>query len=473
MSNIDISSFIQQQDNFLLSKLKSTFDNLDTVSLSLDFDEITKTIKDEILKKFEGSRHEEKVRAIFTSNIEVLKGYFTDCMSLVENNKTDVIKQVYTILNNHKDELLLSVDDLIKSKINENEKFKELKDNQGSPNTNVINLATMIYDDEFVKVINSLSTTMKDFFKNTKNIFNEHKLICDNLLEEIEYSKSNIQQVIHSINRTSTNISTGSNHFITSALSSVKENIHDVYKRLDKVNDITLLLNRNNLSTKNLCLKFYDDSKGLFKEMKNLRNEKMEQIEHNADKFLVNNSSLLNNSLVNNSLYKDKDSTVNLLKGLETQTNASRFTKINNFVSGNNQNKPKPSLSPDNNRYNPIINELNKQITELKGSNDRLNCELREVKSKLQRSQEEMHSLTQKNPSRNNFNNNLLKANSLKTGQNKLSSSVDKLSSSIESLKEKFNKNKNTNFNNTFTKFSASASNFQQLKESTTNKENR
>ena len=395
---------INKDTNQSLNSIKNTLDDLDTITMSQDFDEIIKAINDEILKKFEGSRHEEKIKSIFSSNFEVLKGYFTDCMAMMENKKSDVLQEIYNSLENKKELIMNKVSDILEQKENES---------KCNNSANILNIATLIYDEEFVKVINSLSSTMKDFFKHTKNYFSDFKLSNDRIIEEIENTKNQIKQL--------SNIS-------KIPLSNTKL----VMSQVDKLSDYNLHLSKQSLSLKNTCLKFYDDSKIIFKEMKNLRNEKMEQVESNviSDKF-TSGGNFINNIKNINPI----ESTLSMLNN-QSKSNI----KVNNYLSGAKINN---SISPDNRKS--AQENMSKEIFELKSNNEKLVNQIKEIRGKLIKSQAEVLSLKDKTSEVSHKNNILSRSTTIKTRNNKFSNSVDKLTTSLESLKQKIQINQSRN----------------------------
>lgn len=245
----------KKSDQNLISKVTEYLNEIDSNSMLEDFKEITKTIQEEIQKKFEGSRHEDKVKEILSLNFEVLKGYFCDCMGLYDKNKFEIVENINILIEKQNNELYDSFSSLMSYLHNENIKNQK-KD---------LNLTNLIYDDDIVKVINSLSSGMKDYFKISKNFFFDIKSNSDYISQQVIYIKEHIKKY---------------------EKYEKERGFLGMSSFLDKIYDYSISSGRNILLFKNESLKFYDHSKACFKEMKNLRNEKMEKIEENIDDFI-------------------------------------------------------------------------------------------------------------------------------------------------------------------------------------------
>ncbi len=76
-----------------------------------------------------------------------------------------------------------------------------------------VNLISHIYDDEFVSLINSLSSAIKDFFKNSRSCFSSLKGSSDSIVENILFSKSNITDILMQINTTVNSSSTSNSKY--------------------------------------------------------------------------------------------------------------------------------------------------------------------------------------------------------------------------------------------------------------------
>ena len=137
-----------------------------------------------------------------------------------------------------------------------------------------IDLANVVYDEEFVSLINSLSTTIKNYYTLTFNIIKDlynNSISIDNnsifakcLINEMNYNtkgkRKQLEEKIESISNTK------------------------------KIFEKNILLIHSNLT------KFYNDSKQIFQNLKNIRNSKInyaiDSNKNNSEKYRTNNSMI-------------------------------------------------------------------------------------------------------------------------------------------------------------------------------------
>ena len=68
--------------------------------------------------------------------------------------------------------------------------------NLNNSKNHIINFVNIIYDDEFVSLINNLSSSLKDFLKFLKNILNNIHEVISTLSNQTLYSKCLINECI-------------------------------------------------------------------------------------------------------------------------------------------------------------------------------------------------------------------------------------------------------------------------------------
>ena len=135
----------------------------------------------------------------------------------------------------------------------------------------LINLVNIVYDDEFVHIINKLSSSIKSYYKMTKNIISDINENLSNLINDSLYIKCIFNEI--SINNAIPNIET------------IPMKIESILQKKGNID--------NNLNYLDVNLNsFFDDAKRLFKTMKNTRNKKINEVMQNPEK----NESSLNKS---------------------------------------------------------------------------------------------------------------------------------------------------------------------------------
>ena len=153
--------------------------------------------------------------------------------------------------------------------------------NQFKSNNTVINLVNIIYDNEFVSLINELSSSLKDCYKLLNKLLNNVKEISSTLNNQTLYCKCLLKDFIM-LNKKIKN-----------------EKLIQIMDRLDIIDNNRNLM-ENNISFMNVNItSFLVHAKTLFKKMKVARNDKLNNIQNLNKINSVNSSKQTNNNLYN------------------------------------------------------------------------------------------------------------------------------------------------------------------------------
>jgi len=319
---------------------------LDNKVMFEQFDRITSSIKNEILKKFENTRHLDKIKEIFDKNFDILNEFFLNCL---EHNEQSKLLSKNKEKNNILEFLSFSLDEL------KTQTMQFINKKDSSDNKKDINMINFIYDDEFVGLINQLSTAIKDFFKHSRSFFSTMKNSSDSIIDQILYSKSNISDSLLQINNltsnTNTNISKYSqkNNLISNKEKYCKEKLNSVQEKLENINDLRTNIARNIKTMENNCIKFYEEAKVIFKQMKTTRNNKLEDLANNAnliiggdsDTYLLNTKENFANN--NNNELRRNNFLINS-KNMQ-RLNSKDATDNSNDFNTSQPNKPKNPIN--------------------------------------------------------------------------------------------------------------------------------
>ena len=132
--------------------------------------------------------------------------------------------------------------------------------NHYNSNNKVINLVNYIYDDEFVSLINNLSSSLKDYFKLLSKLMNNIREITSTLGNQTLYSKCLLNECLSLYKNNNT------------------DKIVQLSDRIDIIDNNKKLLN-NNISLIGVNMQsFLDKAKMIFKKMKIMRNNKLNNI---------------------------------------------------------------------------------------------------------------------------------------------------------------------------------------------------
>ena len=267
----------------------------------------------------------------------------------------------------------------------------------------------LIYDDEFVLLINRLNESIKEYYKVTKNNITD----ASSVLSFYEDQGKSIQELLEQIMNQNASVE-----------------INDMIEQFSKINDIMTQLQINAFSNeKNLNL-FFEDAKILFRKMKMKRKQKIiELINNNIDANIsINKKNILNDSF-SNSFNKVESNFLKKNKILQEQMS---YKKIN--VDNKNTRPNTRFLLSISNIYLKINRLINK-FTEFDNLINKMNNEAFNKYNNLQNSiKKELDSLM--NIIKNNVNNNKTN-NIIYDDQNRRSRSIPNgISKEFENLKQ-------------------------------------
>ena len=267
----------------------------------------------------------------------------------------------------------------------------------------------LIYDDEFVSLINRLNESIKEYYKVTKNNITD----ASSVLSFYEDQGKSIQELLEQIMNQSGSVE-----------------INDMVEQFSKINDIMTQLQINAFSNeKNLNL-FFEDAKILFRKMKMKRKQKIiELINNNIDANIsINKKNILNDSF-SNSFNKVESNFLKKNKILQEQMS---YKKIN---VDNKNTKPNTRFLLSISNIYLKINRLINKFTEFDNLINKMNNEAFNKYNNLQNSiKKELDSLM--NIIKNNVNNNITN-NIIYDDQNRRSRSIPNgISKEFENLKQ-------------------------------------
>ena len=193
----------------------------------------------------------------------------------------------------------------------ENHLIQDFKKKIGAQNTNQNNTISTdnsnininanplkyIYDEEFISSINGLSTSIKNYFQNNKLYLGNIKLISENINEQTLFSKSVINDIIVYFNQMAKARYNNMNINLNLNEKYIKEKMKIINERIEKIDEFKTNMLQNIKNCEIAFLSFYEEAKNLFKKMKIIRTEKIENL---TKKILVNKNSNFHNNNLNN-----------------------------------------------------------------------------------------------------------------------------------------------------------------------------
>jgi chromosome segregation protein len=129
-------------------------------------------------------------------------------------------------------------------------------------------LTQHVYDDEFVQLINSLSTAVREYFKISRGCFSSIKPSSDSMLDNILNCKSQVNELLLALNGTK---------YSQRATTPTKDKINLINEKFESLNEFRSNILKNLKVLHQASNKFYDNAKVLFKKMKITRSSKLEE----------------------------------------------------------------------------------------------------------------------------------------------------------------------------------------------------
>ena len=173
-----------------------------------------------------------------------------------------------------------------------------ITNNNSNKNINY-NSLKYIYDEEFIFCINNLSNSIKNFSQKNKIYLGNIKLIAENVNEQFLFSKSVIYDIILYFNQITKSVY-NKNISLNINEKYIKGKMQTANEIFEKINELKKNMIENIKSSENFFLSFYEEAKKLFKTMKIIRTEKIENLNQNLlnNKNVNNNKNEINNSLL-------------------------------------------------------------------------------------------------------------------------------------------------------------------------------
>lgn len=238
--------------------------------------------------------------------------------------------------------------------LNEIKKIQDSLNNNESNKIQSLYAMNYIYDDEFVSIINSLSSSIKDFFKSTRTSIGTIKKSSELILDEILGSKSSISDVFMQVDSLLLGKYTQNkaNNTALSKEKHIKDKLNQIVEKLEGLNEIRTQMSKNTKQLELNCSKFYDEAKVIFKNMKNTRNQRLDEL--NNMNFFASGAltNLKNFHNQNNNINNQNTNNQNFGNNLNANNNNNPLGNINLNALNNNINNNNILNRKDQNLYN-------------------------------------------------------------------------------------------------------------------------
>ena len=268
--------------------------------------------------------------------------------------------------------------------------------NQSNQNLNS-NPLKYIYDEEFISSINGLSNSIKNYFQKNKIYLGNIKLISENISDQILFSKNALTDILLYFNQIAQTRYNPENISLNSNDKYLKDKIKLINERIEKINEFKINMLMNIKKCEISFLSFYEEAKELFKKMKVIRTEKIE----NYNKKIIINKNLDNN---NNSLKTNINFNIYKPQRAASHSPSHKSNIINNKPKLINHLKydNKNGIIINSKTSNNLKNQNNILINNVEESNEKnLKRKYLELTQENKKLKEEISLLKKNNNSRN------------------------------------------------------------------------
>ena len=270
--------------------------------------QLKNSIQEEITRKFEGSKYVLKITEIFEKNFDLLSDYFIRCQT-----HTNTSTHLFILVKSTAFNKLVNGINIIK------ENYEKASFNNKTT-TNYLDTKNLkfINDEEFIFMINALSSNIKDYFKNSKRGLSHIKSSSDTSIDQLLNCKSNISDLFLQLNNSCINpinprYSQKPNNIANVKEKSLKEKLSSILDKMDNFNELSGSINNDVKFLELNSNKFYDEAKLIFKKLKQIHNDYSKAIDLENlkldDEVMITNSNYNSNNNMSNQIRSRYNST--------------------------------------------------------------------------------------------------------------------------------------------------------------------
>ena len=221
-------------------------------------------------------------------------------------------------------------------------------------NNKIKNVMNYIYEDQFINLVNSVSSSIKEYFKNNKLYMNNLKLCIDGINEQTLFSKSAVNDILVYLNQITKSKSNVTNKNMNEKY--IKEKLYSINDRINKINQYKNNLIENIKNSEMTFINFYEEQQNLFNKMRIIQNK-------NLNNF---HSEILFNNYIKNQSRKNYNTVSHSPKNKNLNINNTLNSRNKIFSSSLDNNTNNCQKEDDYSKLKLQYNELFKEYENLK-----------------------------------------------------------------------------------------------------------
>ena len=429
----------------IIENVDNEMNQLDSQELLQSLMQILQNFQNELINQLETEPEENQIKIILQNNFDTIIKFVVQCIQSFDNIRGNSIENLKNSLNQLFEIVSTEIEELSKN-YNNNNKSNDNKINNDCQNE-ISKMKNLILSkqNKFVSLINSLSSVIRNYIKDYKQLIKELSSNTQNYFSELTKCKTDIIEIKSIFN--CSNINGTLSNILKSKTDQINIELDNLFKiNKDMINEIKAIDCEN--------IKLYDSAKSIFQKLKDFHKIQIEELTNLEKQNDFSNQNY--KKIKSKSLPKTRNNTVmpmqrriNINNENEDDFNSNTYNSILNqsdkFKKGRGSSENRRTTYSNQETSNiHILNEINKNMKNEIDKYNNINIENnKSLKKKLPRSKSDrnLKIKTEGIQEIKNLSNDIL---ILFKKMNNLQNSIMKKESNIQELKvdfEKFKKN--------------------------------
>ena len=414
---------------------------LDSQELLQSLMQILQNFQNELINQLETEPEENQIKIILQNNFDSIIKFVVQCIQSFDNIRGNSIENLKNSLNQLFEIISTEIEELSK---NYNNKSFDNKINNNDSQNEILKMKNLVLSkqNKFVSLINSLSTVIRNYIKDYKQLIKELSSNTQNYFSELTKCKTDVIEIKSIFN--CSNINGTLSNILKSKTDQINIELDNLFKiNKDMINEIKAIDCEN--------IKLYDSAKSIFQKLKDFHKIQIEELTNFNKKENQNYNKIKSKSLskTRNNTVMPMQRRININNENDDDFNSHTFNSILNqsdkFKKGRGSSENRRTTYSNQETSNiHILNEINQDMkNEIDKNNNIKNENNKSINKKLPRSKSDrnLKIKTEGIQEIKNLSNDIL---ILFKKMNNLQNSIMKKESNIQELKvdfEKFKKN--------------------------------
>ena len=273
----------------IIEIVNKELNSIDSQSLLTDLMQLLKNFQGEIISQVDESQYQNsEFEEMITKNLENIMNYFIKCLQIFDNVKSNSIENLKACLT----DLFQIISNELEHKENTKQNNNNITSSQNPPvnKQSAFTMDTILTKEQsFVDLINILSGSIKDYSKNLRSVSKKIEANAETAVNGLEQCKESLNDLVYQMNSITykNSLQIKKKAKLTCKIS---ESLEEINKEIQKQSKIVVGYNTT----------FFENAKEVFKKLKSLHSEKMQDIKLLCDEFSSSQKTFNNTMSYNN-----------------------------------------------------------------------------------------------------------------------------------------------------------------------------